>query len=403
VPDPGVLSKPLSDWTAVEVQQLIDERLDEGQRLEYKRELNLGSRSSRVEAAKDFSGMANAQGGLLIVGVIEEEQPDGRRLPTGVAPITDGGLNDQLRDVLLSAVSPPLVLESRQVEIVGGYVLVSRIHQRTGAPHMVSAYDENRYYVRRGTSVVRMTAHEVEQAFAQVVHTETRLGRMLRSVPLVPPIGELSEGSIGDPPVVEPGWFGFVAVPLNAPDPLLTMGLALRSAFTNLAAQRLGGVDLRPTAHGYRSDRIRDGLLTTRLGVYRNGVIEWGDSMGHNVAPETRWPVPSTTVFAGVYQMLRFSAETYTQVGYFGRVQVWITLEQADLTSLAVNPNIVPPFETVTPDSRFEFSVPTSVDEMTSNATVVLRPLMDSLWQAYGWQRCALWDENDDLRVQLSD
>jgi hypothetical protein len=57
---PTRLSKPLTDWTAEDVTALVDERVEEGQRLEFKRELNLETRSQRVEAAKDVSGMANA-------------------------------------------------------------------------------------------------------------------------------------------------------------------------------------------------------------------------------------------------------------------------------------------------------------------------------------------------------
>ena len=53
------LEKPLNDWALDDVCALVSEKIEEGQRLEYKRELSLDSQGNRVEAAKDASGMAN--------------------------------------------------------------------------------------------------------------------------------------------------------------------------------------------------------------------------------------------------------------------------------------------------------------------------------------------------------
>jgi integrase len=72
---PSPLEMPLADWTGAHIQQIIADQIEEGQRLEYKRELDLsgGSDRQRKEAAKDASGMANAQGGLIIYGIDEQE------------------------------------------------------------------------------------------------------------------------------------------------------------------------------------------------------------------------------------------------------------------------------------------------------------------------------------------
>jgi Putative DNA-binding domain len=182
---PTRLSKPLTDWTAEDVRALVDERVEEGQRLEFKRELNLETQSQRIEAAKDLSGMANAAGGILIVGVEEATLADGRRLPLRPAPMQRGDLQARLEDVLASSVSPPVNLAAATLEADGGYFLVVRVQQRSGPPHMVEGYGQNRYFLRSGLSTRPMQAHEVERAFSDLGRSDERLLAMLEGLPLI--------------------------------------------------------------------------------------------------------------------------------------------------------------------------------------------------------------------------
>ncbi len=95
--------------------------------------------------------MANAQGGVIVYGIREEEQTDGRRLAVEATPIMDGGTRDRLEAILESAVSPSMNLATKQIEDPdGGYFLIVKIQQRTGPPHMVTSYGEHRHYIRRG-------------------------------------------------------------------------------------------------------------------------------------------------------------------------------------------------------------------------------------------------------------
>jgi predicted HTH transcriptional regulator len=68
---------------------LVDGRVPEGQRLDYKEKLPLGRDGDRTEIAKDASGMANAQGGWLIYGVAEDESDEPR--PVEIRPLPSEG------------------------------------------------------------------------------------------------------------------------------------------------------------------------------------------------------------------------------------------------------------------------------------------------------------------------
>ncbi len=68
--------------TCADVRALADWSVGEGLRMEYKEELKL-TRGGRKELAKDISALANAEGGLLVVGVMGAALAGGRRGPEG--------------------------------------------------------------------------------------------------------------------------------------------------------------------------------------------------------------------------------------------------------------------------------------------------------------------------------
>ena len=69
-----VLNKPAEDITEVELQRLIDEERIEKKVLEYKSELPGNNDSDKKEFLADISSFANAIGGDLIYGVIENRE-----------------------------------------------------------------------------------------------------------------------------------------------------------------------------------------------------------------------------------------------------------------------------------------------------------------------------------------
>ena len=73
--------------TAEHLQRLFDARVAETVSLEYKRELDLGSRSQRLETLKDLTGMANGGGGTVLYGIAEASRAD--TVPDAVYPLTD--------------------------------------------------------------------------------------------------------------------------------------------------------------------------------------------------------------------------------------------------------------------------------------------------------------------------
>jgi predicted HTH transcriptional regulator len=136
--------------TLDDVQALVDESIPESQRLDYKEKLSLDRDRDRIELVRDVSGFANAQGGLIIYGVAEDDSPEPR--PSELKPLAREGQQTRVEDILDSTVEPRLDYECATLDTHEGSVLLIRVAPRAGGPHMVQGYKQHRFFVRRGTT-----------------------------------------------------------------------------------------------------------------------------------------------------------------------------------------------------------------------------------------------------------
>lgn len=381
------LTKPLAEWEEADVFALVEERIEEGQRLEFKRQLDLGTPKQRSEACKDASGLANAQGGLLIYGVDEERQDDGRRIPTRTTPLSDGDVRSRLEDVLDSAVHPALNMEARQIDVEGGYFLVVRVYQRLGVPHMVDGYGEMRFYIRSGLKTRPMTQQEIASAFAEATRSERRASERLSRLPLAvrPERVELDAPETD----CEPGpWLGVLALAIDAPDPLLPMQEADRQAFPDdgdyLRWSRSDlGLTLDWDADGYHADARNEGNLTRRLRLFRSGAFEWGVTLAGRADL-----IPSLSIAEYIHDVLGYFATSYRRAGYFGRVRTWVSIEGGIDSKLGLGSGYLAfdlkPLST----SHFEWRGDYSVDGLLDDLTGATRGAMDRIFVAYGLSSC---------------
>ena len=396
------LTKPLDEWEPSDVLALIEEQIEEGPRLEYKRQLDIDTPKKRSEAAKDVSGLANAQGGLLVYGVEEKEQEDGRRIPAKATPLADGKARSRLEDVLDSAVHPALNFEARQIEAEdGGYFLVVRAFPRLGVPHMVDGYGEMRCYVRVGLKTRPMEQHELSAAYAEATRSESRAAERLARLPLI----VRPEGvELGAPETSrEPGlWLGVLTLPVDAPDPLLPMSEADSRAFPDDGDyDRWGhtqplGPSLSWDAAGYHADREQAEQINQRLRLFRNGVFEWGMALAS-------WAdsVPSLSVAQYLHDVLGYFATSYRRAGYFGRLRVWIALEDGEGSQLGLGSNYLAFDRKPLSTDHLEWRGDYSVDGLLHDLTGATRAAMDRVFVAYGLARCFYFSEEGEPSEEL--
>jgi hypothetical protein len=404
------LLEPVADWALEDVQALVDERIAEGQRLDYKQELPLERDKDRAELAKDISGMANAQGGLLIYGVAEDDSDEPR--PVGMTPLPRAGQQTRVEDILDSTVHPRLDYSCRTLDAGEGCVLVVRVAPRAGGPHMVQGYKQHRYFIRRGTRTLPMSEDEVRAAYEAARTRADKLGELLTQLPLLPRIGrarsvdQLRMTGQGVTPPEE--WLPLVSVvtaPFDAGPELISPAHVSEQSFPEpfdrfagrnrgLRARGRYSVDalgLIDEALAESSDEQPPQLVLNRLRIYRQGVCEWA----HRYSPDIPEPyaIPSSAFAWDVHNAFTYFASIYDAVGYAGRLAVFVRIDNADKATLGVNQRLTD-FPRTAPAAMESINAyrETTVDALLADPLVLVRDAMQLIWQAFGYPRCLLFD-----------
>lgn len=160
----GLLGVFIAEADEAALQRLIDGSVREDEDLEFKSNLYGGSDQDRRELAKDVAGLANHRGGLLIIG-IDDDQGTAARLTT-VALSEDAEL--RMRQIVADLVSPAPQIDLRPVPSAGnsevGYYLLA-VPRSLLAPHAVRINDALRYHRRDGTRTRPLYESEVADAY----------------------------------------------------------------------------------------------------------------------------------------------------------------------------------------------------------------------------------------------
>lgn len=160
-------SKPLSEIDYNDLSEFLREGREEGVRLDYKQEW--GS-----DIAKDVCGMANTQGGTILVGIKERrrEGRGGAKLavpnPDDVPGIPRGNKDwkARTRDQVISRTRPPVVPEVKVLETPDDperVVVAIRVDESPDAPHEYNEGNSPQIPIRRADSTQSTGLDDVER------------------------------------------------------------------------------------------------------------------------------------------------------------------------------------------------------------------------------------------------
>lgn len=155
------------------LRRAVDAALPETQRLDWKRDPyeqseKKDAKTVREEFCKDVAALANAQGGILVIGVAEKR---GKGTAESLAPFkpTDS-LQQKFRSWLHARVHPGIP----GVDMAPLYdpddpdqgALVISVPASPEAPHLVGDHNSVGYPLRDGTQTKWLSEHEIERAYA---------------------------------------------------------------------------------------------------------------------------------------------------------------------------------------------------------------------------------------------
>lgn len=369
------------------------ERRGETSTLEWKQQLPDTSAAGKSELAKDVAALANSDGGDLVYGIAEDAGQANRLAPlAGEAP---DAAERRIRQVLDSTIEPRIAgIEMRAVPITGGYGLILRVPASFDGPHAIWVNSSRRFVVRNGTGTSDMTYDQLRQAFNRTASLQeqvrTFVGERLR----------LLRG--GGAPVRIP-----VGQPLAVLHVVPLSGLAGRKVWDVVPLSRGNGCYHLLPLLGAMSKRFNlDGVVafhTSREGIsngyaqaYRDGCVETVVLAGGVVEqrPDEGYRLFNGVIVNHFRTGLARAIAQLREAGFSGPAGVSIAIVRAQDYRLERDGFFGENAEQASGDELGNVVVPAAWIEHLEAADVdrVMAPLLDTLWQAFGLERCPYFD-----------
>jgi hypothetical protein len=401
-----MISKPFDRIEKSDIDSLVANVVKERRTLEFKQSLPGGKDSEKKEFLADVSSFANAFGGDLIFGIVEER--DGSGATTGAPDSAPGlsGLNAdaeirRMESMIRDGIRPRI--SGIHIQAIEGFpsgpVLLMRIAKSYAAPHMVTFQDHSRFYTRNNAGKYALDVGEIRSAFALSESLPEKI-RNFRNERLARIIADETPFKLL--PSSEHLRFVLHLIPVASLDPTSRVDLAaLEQHQAKMIPMSAGRCDFRFNFDGAATHLSADPMeCWSYMQVFRSGIVECVE--GGNVQRAALVQRPFLN-FNSIEQMYIECLESCCKL--FGLVRIetpvfaLLSILGARGYGIATGgiqrfPKQIDRDDLLLPDVMIE-------DYAVVPATV-LRPAFDAVWQAAGFARSLSYDPSGKWNVLQS-
>jgi hypothetical protein len=181
--------KRLSEVTEADLRKLLESGAEEHKHLDYKAELYANNDAGQKDFLIDVCAFANAEGGILLIGVPEVRDPINGQ-PTGTPDLSkfEGIESSNPESVLLSydsrvvsGIEERLSLESRAIKLGNGrYVFAIRVPNSLNKPHCVRREDRRYFPSRHDRHIYYMDIEEIKELVMRTASRQEQAEQLLQ-------------------------------------------------------------------------------------------------------------------------------------------------------------------------------------------------------------------------------
>lgn len=383
----------LDDW----IRSLVDQSMPENRRLDYKAQP--GER--REEWAKDITSFANELGGVLLYGIPESRNTEGAPIPNkryGMDPIP--GFEQDLENVYTSVVTPLLpTYHIRKVhlsEYPDKVCYVVWTPESWAGPHMLTAYQDHRFYRRGEFRAIMMTERDVEERYRRRLQLRGAATKFMES-------DAAWHKLRGFPAGVRTTTFMVIPY-LLIPNRIMFHEQDTRAWLTSVSS--LG--HWSPSVHGVlmHSGTGEDQQI---IEMHRNGAVVAHHTTSGKINEHAEGFVIAHLAEIPVWrQYIELARHFYEHIGYDGPVTTSVVMKLARMRNhhtlsltdcgpfLLRHPGLSDRRFT-RPEERIEFEIDSSASELALRPNKVLREAADELYRVFGQWQADCFDEHDQL------
>lgn len=393
------LSRSLDAITEEDLQRLISDGEIENKTTEYKRCLpDFRNLEQKMEFLRDVSSFANASGGDLIYGIEEQEGVPINLSGIDIRDTEIDGIKRQLEEIIRSTsnIDPRIPsLSIRQIRLQNmNYVVIIRISGSWASPHMVRLQfpARERFFSRNSSGKYALDVSELRNAFLLTDSIEERIrnfriDRISKIVAEETPIS-LAKKTRVVLHIIPITAFGSSRILLDV------SSLSRLSRETRIQPIHPGYRGQRYNLDGYLLHDNQTGESCSYVQIFRNGIIE---------SVETKLIGEDRTISGRDFDFCLYeAAKNYLVFEKRAGIDApyLIMLSLLDASGCQLFPGNSSSFGRInTVIDREILLVPeVMVDDSESSLEKTIRPILDAIWNAAGYDRSWSFDETGRIR-----
>lgn len=382
----SIFNKAVSEIDLADLKSLVEDHVEEGKEIDYKRELPGRSDKDKVNFLKDVASFANAAGGWLIYGIEQNDQG----LPANICGLENIVFDDESRrltDIILNNIKPKLNgFQFQKVENdQGKIVIVLRIPKSWSSPHVISFDKFWRFYTRVGSQNHPLEVDELRRAFALSETTGEKISNFR--------LDRLAKIMGGETPVPLPPGPKIVLhlIPLISFEPGVSFDvISLRTEIHNLPTVDSSNFNSLINFDGlctYEFNRADQEYLSY-LQFFRRGVMESVGTWNFYKCEDT-----NCVAIEAIEKNLIVNLPRYFRS--FQRLDIEPPIIVM-LSFLEIKGHrIIFGHDTRTLINKNDLLLPElMLTDYQTDPAEFLRPRFDQIWNAGGWPRSMYYDEN---------